>query len=374
MSEEKRAFYRFHASLMEPWDGPASIAFTDGTVIGAVLDRNGLRPSRYWVTSDGLVIMASEVGVLDIAPEKVVKKGRLEPGRMFLVDTEQGRIVDDEEIKHALATEHPYEEWLDNGLVHLDDLPPRDVLTPVHSSQVRQERLFGWTQEEIRLLIAPMARTGAEAIGSMGTDTPIAALSDRPRMLFDYFQQLFAQVTNPPLDGIREELVTSLGSTIGPEGNLLEPGPDSCRQIVLPHPVIDNEDLAKLRYIDEGDAVPGYKPVTIDALYPVLGGGDGLRLAIERIRRQVSDAIAGGVNLVILSDRYATDEHAPIPSLLDHRRRAPPPHPREDPDPGRARHRDRRRARGASPRAAHRVRRRRGEPVPRLRCDAGPGP
>jgi glutamate synthase (NADPH) large chain len=316
MSDEKKAFYRYHASLMEPWDGPASIAFTDGTVIGAVLDRNGLRPSRYWVTDDGLVIMASEVGVLEVEPSKVVKKGRLEPGRMFLVDTTQGRIVDDEEIKHGLATEHPYEQWLDDGLVHLDDLPPRDVLTPVHSSHVQQQRLFGWTQEEQRILIAPMARTGAEAIGSMGTDTPIAALSDRPRLLFDYFQQLFAQVTNPPLDGIREELVTSLGSTIGPEGNLLAPGPDSCRQIVLPHPVLDNEDLAKLRYIDETGGVAGYKPYTIDALYPVLGGGDALRLAIERIRRQVSDAIAGGVNIVILSDRYATDEHAPIPSLL----------------------------------------------------------
>ncbi|MGZ6975157.1 MAG: glutamate synthase large subunit [Acidimicrobiia bacterium] len=316
MSDEKKAFYRFHASLMEPWDGPASIAFTDGTVIGAVLDRNGLRPSRYWVTSDGLVIMASEVGVLDVDPATVIKKGRLEPGRMFLVDTIQGRIVDDEEIKHELATEQPYEEWLDDGLVHLDDLPPRDVLTPVHSSFVQQQRLFGWTQEEQRILIAPMVRTGAEAIGSMGTDTPIAALSDRPRLLFDYFQQLFAQVTNPPLDGIREELVTSLGSTIGPEGNLLDPGPESCRQIVLPHPVLDNEDLAKLRYIDEAGGVSGYKPVTIDALYPVLGGGDALRLAIERIRRQVSDAISGGVNLVILSDRYATEEHAPIPSLL----------------------------------------------------------
>ncbi|MGZ4688598.1 MAG: glutamate synthase large subunit [Acidimicrobiia bacterium] len=316
MSDEKKAFYRFHASLMEPWDGPASIAFTDGTVIGAVLDRNGLRPSRYWVTSDGLVIMASEVGVLDVDPATVIKKGRLEPGRMFLVDTIQGRIVDDEEIKHELATEQPYEQWLDDGLVHLDDLPPRDVLTPVHSSFVQQQRLFGWTQEEQRILIAPMVRTGAEAIGSMGTDTPIAALSDRPRLLFDYFQQLFAQVTNPPLDGIREELVTSLGSTIGPEGNLLDPGPESCRQIVLPHPVLDNEDLAKLRYIDEAGGVSGYKPVTIDALYPVLGGGDALRLAIERIRRQVSDAISGGVNLVILSDRYATEEHAPIPSLL----------------------------------------------------------
>jgi glutamate synthase (NADPH) large chain len=255
MSPEKKAFYRFHASLMEPWDGPASIAFTDGTVIGAVLDRNGLRPSRYWVTADGLVIMASEVGVLEVDPADVVKKGRLEPGKMFLVDTTQGRIVGDEEIKLGLATEHPYEEWLDAGLVHLDDLPPRDVLTPVHSSQVQQQRLFGWTQEEVRLLVAPMARTGAEAIGSMGTDTPIATLSDRPRLLFDYFQQLFAQVTNPPLDAIREELVTSLGGTIGPEGNLLDPGPASCRQIVLPRPVLDNEDLAKLRYIDEDGGV-----------------------------------------------------------------------------------------------------------------------
>ncbi len=316
MSEEKKAFYGFHASLMEPWDGPASIAFTDGTVIGAVLDRNGLRPSRFWVTSDDLVIMASEVGVLDVDPASVIKKGRLEPGRMFLVDTTQGRIVDDEEIKHDLATAQPYEQWLDEGLVHLDDLPPRDVLTPRRASQVQQERLFGWTQEEQRILIAPMARTGAEAIGSMGTDTPIAVLSNRPRLLFDYFQQLFAQVTNPPLDGIREELVTSLGSTIGPEANLLDPGPDSCRQIVLPHPVLDNEQLAKLRYIDEDGGVEGYKPVTIDALYPVFGGGDALRLGIERIRRQVSDAIAGGVNLVILSDRYATADQAPIPSLL----------------------------------------------------------
>ena len=316
MSAEKKAFYQYHASLMEPWDGPASIAFTDGTVIGAVLDRNGLRPSRYWVTSDGLVVMASEVGVLELDPATVIKKGRLEPGKMFLVDTVQGRIVDDEEIKHGLANEQPYEQWLDHGLVHLDDLPPRDVLTPVRASQVQLERMFGWTQEEQRILIAPMARTGTEAIGSMGTDTPIAVLSDRPRLLFDYFQQLFAQVTNPPLDGIREELVTSLGSTIGPEGNLLDPGPRSCRQIVLPSPVLDNEQLAKLRYIDEDGGVEGYKPVTIDALYPVFGGGDALRLGIERIRRQVSDAIAGGVNLVILSDRYATEDQAPIPSLL----------------------------------------------------------
>ncbi len=316
MSPEKRAFYRFHASLMEPWDGPASIAFTDGTIMGAVLDRNGLRPSRYWVTADGLVIMASETGVLDVEPSQVVKKGRLEPGRMFLVDTTQGRIVDDEEVKAGLAAAEPYHDWLEAGLIHLDDLPGRDVLTPVRSSQIAQQRMFGWTEEEVRILVMPMARAGAEPIGSMGTDTPIAVLSNRDRMLFDYFSQLFAQVTNPPLDAIREELVTSLDRTIGPEANLLAPGPDSCRQIVLPFPVIDNDDLAKLRYIDEPGGADGYRPITIDALYPVLGGGDGMRLAIERIRREVSDAIAGGVNLIILSDRYATDEHAPIPSLL----------------------------------------------------------
>jgi glutamate synthase (NADPH/NADH) large chain len=316
MGDAKKAFYSFHASVMEPWDGPASIAFTDGTVIGAVLDRNGLRPSRYWVTSDDLVIMASEVGVLDVDPATVVRKGRLEPGRMFLVDTAQGRIVEDDEIKSQLAAHHPYGEWLDKGLVHLDDLPPRTTLTPMHASAIRHQRLHGYTHEELRILVAPMARTGGEALGSMGNDTPIAVLSGRPRMLFDYFTQLFAQVTNPPLDAMREELVTSLRQTIGPESNLLEPGPESCRQIVLPHPVIDDEDLAKLRYIDEDGDDVGFKAVTVDALYPVVGGGDALHRAIERIRRQVSDAIAGGANLVILSDRYATDEMAPIPSLL----------------------------------------------------------
>ncbi len=319
MDAAKRAFYRYHASVMEPWDGPASIAFTDGTVIGAVLDRNGLRPSRFWVTSDDLVIMASEVGVLDVDPATVVKKGRLEPGRMFLVDTAKGRIVDDDEIKADLAGAHPYHEWTRDGLVRLHDLPPRATLTPVHSSAVQHQRLHGYTLEELRILVAPMARTGAEAIGSMGSDTPIAVLSNRPRMLFDYFQQLFAQVTNPPLDAIREELVTSLRQTIGPESNLLAPGPESCRQIVLAHPVLADTELAKLRYVDEdvdGDGSPDFRPVTVDALYPVVGGGDALRLAIERIRRQVSDAIAGGANLVILSDRYATAEMAPIPSLL----------------------------------------------------------
>ena len=225
MDPAKRAFYRFHASVMEPWDGPASVAFTDGTVIGAVLDRNGLRPSRYWVTDDDLVIMASEVGVIDVDQSRVVRKGRLQPGRMLLVDTAQGRIVDDEEIKATLAAEHPYEEWLHAGIVHLGRLPEREHIVYGHESVRRRQQVFGYTHEELKIIIAPMARTGYEPIGSMGTDTPIAVLSDRPRLLFDYFQQLFAQVTNPPLDAIREELVTALGSTVGPEGNLLRARP-----------------------------------------------------------------------------------------------------------------------------------------------------
>jgi glutamate synthase (NADPH/NADH) large chain len=316
MPAEKRAFYQFHSSLMEPWDGPASIAFTDGTVIGAVLDRNGLRPSRYWVTDDDLVIMASEVGVLEVAPEKVVRKGRLQPGRMFLVDTTQGRIVGDDEIKAELAAENPYAEWLHAGLVHLDELPPRMVLVPQHSSVVTHQRAFGYTLEELKILVAPMARAGVEPIGSMGTDTPVAVLSNRPRMLFDYFQQLFAQVTNPPLDAIREELVTSVSSTIGPEQNLLEPTPASCRQIVLPHPIIDNEDLAKILYINEDGDMPGFKAFAIDGLYRVADGGEGLRQALDDIRAKVSEAIAGGAKIIVLSDRHSNAELAPIPSLL----------------------------------------------------------
>ncbi|MFM8236241.1 MAG: glutamate synthase large subunit [Actinomycetota bacterium] len=317
MDAPRKAFYRYHASLMEPWDGPASIAFTDGTVIGAVLDRNGLRPSRYWVTDDDRVIMASEVGVLDVDPARVVRKGRLEPGRVFLVDTREARIIPDEEIKATLAAEQPYEEWLDAGLVHLDDLPPQFPLVPQHHSAVHQQRLFGYTQEDLRLIIAPMARNAIESLGSMGTDTPIASISERPRMLYDYFKQLFAQVTNPPLDANFEVLVTSLNSTVGPEANLLEPGPESCRQIVCPSPILTNEELARLRYIDQGDAaVPGFRPFTVYCHYPVADGGEGLRMAIDNVRAQVSDAIAGGANLVILSDRYADAENAPIPALL----------------------------------------------------------
>ncbi|MEY2406078.1 MAG: glutamate synthase large chain, partial [Acidimicrobiaceae bacterium] len=316
MAADKRAFYQFHSTVMEPWDGPASIAFTDGTVIGAVLDRNGLRPSRYWVTADGLVVMASEVGVLDIDPAEIVQKGRLQPGRMFLVDTAQGRIIGDDELKSALAAERPYDEWLHAGLVHLDDLPPRRFLTPQHGSVVQQQRLFGYTTEELKILLAPMAKNGYEPIGSMGTDTPVAVLSERPRLLFDYFQQLFAQVTNPPLDAIREELVTSLGSTVGPEGNLLDPGPASCRQIVLPFPIVSNADLAKLLYINEDGDFPGFKPFAIDGLFPIAEGGEGLHRALDDVRAKVSDAIRQGAKVIILSDRYATAELAPIPSLL----------------------------------------------------------
>jgi glutamate synthase (NADPH/NADH) large chain len=316
MPDWKRDFYRFHASVMEPWDGPASIAFTDGTVIGAVLDRNGLRPSRFWVTEDGLVVMASEVGVLPIDVSTVVQKGRLQPGRMFLVDTSAGRIVGDDEIKQDLAGQEPYGEYLHAGLVHLDDLPARDFLTPQHASVVKHQRVFGYTTEELKILLGPMARTGAEPIGSMGTDTPVAVLSDRSRLLFDYFQQLFAQVTNPPLDAIREELVTSMGSTLGPEGNLLSPGPASCRQVVLPYPIITNAQLAKLLYINDDNDMPGFKPFAIDGLYRVADGGEGLRRALDEVRGKVSAAIADGAKVIVLSDRYSSDELAPIPSLL----------------------------------------------------------
>ena len=316
MDADKRAFYRFHSSLMEPWDGPASVAFTDGTVIGAVLDRNGLRPSRYWVLSDGLVVMASEVGVIDVDQSKVVKKGRLQPGRMFLIDTAQGRIVDDEEIKQQLATAEPYADWLANGLVELEDLPAREHVVHSHTSVLRRQQTFGYTHEELKIILAPMAKTGAEPIGSMGTDTPIAVLSERPRLLFDYFQQLFAQVTNPPLDAIREEVVTSVGSTIGPEGNLLDPGPSSCRQLVLPFPVIDNDELARIVHADDDGGFPELHAYVVSGLYRVAGGGDALRSALEDICSDVSSAIEAGARIIVLSDRNSDEVMAPIPSLL----------------------------------------------------------
>jgi glutamate synthase (NADPH) large chain len=304
MTPERRAFYQFHAALMEPWDGPALIAFTDGSVIGAVLDRNGLRPGRYWVTSDGLVVLASEVGVLDLDPATVVRKGRLQPGRVFLADTASGRIVEDEEVKAALAAEHPYEAWLHAGLVHLDDLPDfPPTAHDVASDLLALQRLHGYTEEELRIVLAPMARTGAEAIGSMGTDTPVAVLSDRPRLIFDYFTQLFAQVTNPPLDAIREELVTSLGTITGPEQNLLEPIPASCRQIVLPYPVIGDQDLAKIVHINDEGNLPGLASHVVDGRYDPRGGGQALRSRLAEVCAEVSAAIANGARLIILSDR-----------------------------------------------------------------------
>ncbi|MGV9663087.1 glutamate synthase large subunit [Nocardia niigatensis] len=316
MTPEQRAFYRYHSFLMEPWDGPASVCFTDGTVVGAVLDRNGLRPGRIWVTEDGLVVLASEVGVLDIDPAKVVYKKRLQPGHMFLVDTSQGRIISDDEVKSSLAAEFPYQQWLDEGPTKLSDLPDRPHVHMSHDRVLIRQQIFGYTTEELNLLVSPMAQTGGEALGSMGTDTPIAVLSARPRLLFDYFSQLFAQVTNPPLDAIREEVVTSLRSMVGPEADLLNPGPESCSQITLTQPILDNDELSKLVHINDDGSRPELRSVVVHGLYPVKKGGKGLRKAIEAVQRQVSAAIDGGARIIVLSDRESNEKLAPIPSLL----------------------------------------------------------
>jgi glutamate synthase (ferredoxin) len=312
MSAELKAFYEYHSSLMEPWDGPASIAFTDGTMIGAVLDRNGLRPSRYVVTKDGLVIMASEVGVLDIPADEIVLKERLHPGRIFLVDTAKGKIVSDEEVKRELASAHPYREWLSN-LIDIQDLDPAPYLPPPsHETVVQRQELFGYTHEDLRILMAPMATGGEEALGSMGTDTALATLSERPRVLFDYFKQAFAQVTNPPLDAIREELVTSMESTVGPEGNLLDPKPESCRQIKIKYPIIDNDQLAKLRHVYD----PGFRSIRLSMLFDPAHDGQGMKHALEELMRRAGDAVDAGYTILILSDRDADRLRAPIPSLL----------------------------------------------------------
>ncbi|MER7507534.1 glutamate synthase large subunit [Streptomyces lavendulae] len=316
MDPARRAFYQYHSTMMEPWDGPACVTFTDGTQVGAVLDRNGLRPGRYWVTDDGLVVLGSEVGVLDIDPAKVVRKGRLQPGKMFLVDTAQKRIIEDDEIKNELAAAAPYAEWLETGEIELTDLPEREHIVHTHASVTRRQQTFGYTEEELRVILAPMARTGGEPLGSMGTDSPIAALSERPRLLFDYFTQLFAQVTNPPLDAIREELVTSLLSSLGPQGNLLEPTAASCRSVTLPFPVIDNDELAKLIHVNADGDMPGMKAATLSGLYRVSGGGQALAARIEEIRAEADAAIEAGARLIVLSDRHSDAEHAPIPSLL----------------------------------------------------------
>ena len=312
MSEEKKAFYEYHSCLMEPWDGPASMVFSDGVSIGAVLDRNGLRPSRYCVTKDGLVVMASEVGVLDIPPENILIKGRLQPGKMLLIDTCEKRIIDDAELKHKIATEKPYRQWLNENMVRLADLPAHPVPAPSHETVLLRQQVFGYTHEDLRILMGPMAKNGEEAIGSMGTDTPLAVLSDRQPPLFNYFKQLFAQVTNPPLDAIREELVTSMSTALGPEQNLLNPVPESSRMIKVLSPIMDNDDLAKLRYI----SLKGFRSFTLPMSFKASEGGEGLRRALHDLFEAASLAIKSGATILILSDRQVDKDYAPIPSLL----------------------------------------------------------
>ena len=317
MSPEKKAFYEFHSCLMEPWDGPASIAFTDGALVGATLDRNGLRPARYYVTKDDLVVMASEVGVLDIPADRVLHKGRLQPGHMFLVDTVEKRIVPDDELKERIAREQPYARWLSEHLVALDDLPqPTRVIEPDHETVLRRQEAFGYTAEDVRILINPMAETGTEPIGSMGNDTPLAVLSEKPQVLYSYFKQLFAQVTNPPVDAIREEIIMAVETAIGPEGNLLEAAPASAHQLSLPTPVLRNAELERFRNLDGKEGSHGFNSITLPMLFKVADGGAGLRKAIEDLRWSTSEAIAEGRNIIILSDRGHDETYAPIPALL----------------------------------------------------------
>jgi glutamate synthase (ferredoxin) len=317
MSAERRAFYQYHACLMEPWDGPASLAFTDGVRIGATLDRNGLRPGRYTVTRDGRVIMASETGVLDVPAGEVVAKGRLRPGQMFLVDTSRGRIVEDQELKRELATAAPYAEWVARGIVALDDLPaPGSVIEPDHATVLQRQEVFGYTAEDVAMIVNPMAADGADPVGSMGNDAPLAVLSERPQLLSSYFKQLFAQVTNPPVDAIREEVIMATERSIGPEDNLLDPGPDAARQLALRSPILSNAELEQIRALDGGDGSHGFRAVTLPMLFRAAEGGSGLRGAIEDLRQRASEAIAEGHNLLILSDRGHDAVDAPIPALL----------------------------------------------------------
>ncbi|GAB2724310.1 glutamate synthase large subunit [Paenibacillus thermoaerophilus] len=311
MDDEKKAFYEYHASLMEPWDGPAAISFTDGTIIGATLDRNGLRPGRYYITSDDRIILSSEAGVLPVDPANVVRKGRLQPGQMLVVDTKQGRIISDEEVKRSIVREKPYRAWLDDNLVPLEKLPdaPEDSI-PATDRLLARQRAFGYTYEELTKVIEPMAKTGVEPIASMGVDTPLAVLSERPQLLYNYFKQLFAQVTNPPIDAIREEIVTSTITTIGPEGNLIQPGPENCRQIRLEQPILSNAELAKLRCNTQ------FRAVTLPILFRAAEGENGLEPALDRLFEQADQAIEEGAELLILSDRDMSEEMAPIPALL----------------------------------------------------------
>ena len=314
IDESRKNFYEYHSMLMEPWDGPAAVIFTDGSLVGATLDRNGLRPGRYIVTEDGLVVLASEIGVAEIDPSKIVRKGRLQPGRMFLADTVNGRLIDDDEIKAEVAALEPWGEWLESNRINLNDLPEREHIAHTASSVNRRQRTFGYTDEELRILLAPMARSGIEPLGAMGSDTPIAAISDRSRLLFDYFVQQFAQVTNPPLDSIREEVVTSLSTGIGPERNLLQATPEHAQQVILNFPVISNDELAKIQHIDERPGVG--QALTVRGTYRVDGGAEALAARIREIFDEIEEGISAGSTYLILSDRDSNRDMAPIPSLL----------------------------------------------------------
>jgi len=313
MDAERRAFYEFHSCLMEPWDGPASMAFTDGKFIGACLDRNGLRPSRYYVTKDDVVIMASEAGVLPVEPERIAIKGRLQPGKMFLVDLEQGRIIADEELKKKYASALPYQKWLDENHVLLKNLPEPPVLHEEdHMTVLQRQQAFGYTFEDLRFIVGPMARDGMQPLGSMGTDTPLAVLSNKPQLLYNYFKQLFAQVTNPPIDPIREEIITSTEIMVGGEGNMLEPTPQSSRLVKMHYPILTNEELEKLRHINR----PGFKSVTLPILFNVADGPKALAAALEKVFAAADQAVVDGANIVVLSDRGVSAAFAPIPALL----------------------------------------------------------
>ena len=313
MDEGKKAFYKYNSCIMEPWDGPASIPFTDGKFIGALLDRNGLRPSRYSVTKDGYVVMSSETGVMDIAPENIDRHGRLEPGKMFLVNMDEGRIVEDEEIKKEVTSSRPYQQWLDENLLPLKDIPYTGNVSPTEDEGFETRmRIFGYTQEDLKTIITPMTIQGKEAIGSMGTDTPLAVLSERPQLLYNYFKQLFAQVTNPPLDGIREEIVTDTSLSIGQEFNLFDISPEHAKKLSIQNPVISNEDLDKIKFIEHSD----FKAQTISTLYEVNSGLNGLENALEDMIKSIEKAVDQGANIIILSDREVSPSMAPIPMLL----------------------------------------------------------
>ena len=312
MSKEKKDFYKFHDYLMEPWDGPAAMGFSDGVVIGGVLDRNGLRPSRYYVTKDDKVIMASEVGVLDIKPENVKYKGRLEPGKMLLIDTEAQRIISDEELKESVSSVHPYAEWNHRHIVHLNDIPVEKVPEEeVPEDLLKQQKAFGYTFEDITKTIQPMVKDGIDPVGAMGMDSPLAVLSEKPQMLYLYFKQLFAQVTNPPIDGIREELITSSSILLGDTGNLLDPDQSNSASIFLEHPILTNEQLNTIKQLNSDK----FKTATLSILYQVSKGVKAMEKALDRIFRETDQAISAGANIIILSDRGVNEEYAAIPAL-----------------------------------------------------------